>query len=113
MKFAFINEHHDQFTVELMCAVLGVTRGGYYAWRGRPESPRVRRQAQLIQQIETVHRESRGTYGSPRVHKALEKQGQSCSLNTVAKLMRLAGVRARTARRCSPRTRDRRLRWHR
>lgn len=92
MKFAFIHEHRGEFPVELMCEVLGVTRGGYDAWRGRPESSRARRKAELVQRIEAVHRESRGIYGSPRVHKVLESQGQRCSVNTVAKLMRLAGV---------------------
>jgi len=106
VKFAFIDEHRGEFTVGLMCEVLGVTRGGYYAWRGRPESSRARRNSELVRQIEAVHRESRGTYGSPRVHKALEGQGQSCSVNTVAKLMRRAGVRARTARRFVVRTTD-------
>jgi transposase InsO family protein len=104
VRFGFIDEHRGQFPVKLMCEVLGVTRSGYYAWRGRPQSPRARRQAQLVQAIETVHRESRGTYGSPRMHKALESRGQGCSVNTVAKLMRLFGVRARTARRFVVRT---------
>lgn len=106
MRFAFIDEHREQFPVGLMCEVLGVTRSGYYAWRGRPESQRVRRQTELVQQIEAVHRESRGTYGSPRVHQALQAQGQSCSENTVARLMRRAGVRARSARRFVVRTTD-------
>jgi putative transposase len=106
VRFAFIDEHRSEFPVGLMCAVLGVTRSGYYAWRGRPESPRARRQAELLQAIEAVHRESRGTYGSPRVHRGLEARGQTCSENTVAKLMRLAGVRARTARRFVVRTTD-------
>lgn len=89
-----------------MCAVLGVTRGGYYAWRGRPESSRAQRQSELLRAIEAVHRESRGTYGSPRVHRCLKAHGQACSENTVAKLMRLSGVRARTARRFVVRTTD-------
>jgi transposase InsO family protein len=106
VRFAFIDEHRGTFPVELMCAVLGVTRSGYYAWRSRPASPRAQRQAELVQAIEAVHRESRGTYGSPRVHKALEAEGRACSVNTVAKLMRLSGVRARTARRFVVRTTD-------
>lgn len=106
MKFAFIDEHRGEFPVELLCEVLSVTRSGYYAWRGRPQSPRTQRQAELVQQIELVHRESRGTYGSPRVHKSLEARGVACSQNTVAKLMRLTGVRARSARRFVVRTTD-------
>lgn len=104
MRFAFIDEHRGAFPVQLMCAVLGVTRSGYYAWRGRPESRTAQRRAELVGAIEAVHRESRGTYGSPRVHKALEAAGRACSVNTVAKLMRAAGVRARSARRFVVRT---------
>jgi transposase InsO family protein len=106
VRFAFIDEHRGTFPVGLMCEVLGVTRSGYYARRSRPESPRAQRQAELVRSIEAVHRESRGTYGSPRVHKALEARGQGCSVNTVAKLMRLTGVRARSARRFVVRTTD-------
>lgn len=99
MKFAFIDEHRGEFPVGLMCAVLGVTRSGYYARRSRPVSQRAHRQAELVESIAAVHHQSRGTYGSPRVHQALRSSGQDCSVNTVAKLMRRSGVRARTARR--------------
>lgn len=99
MKFAFVDEHRGRFPVGLMCEVLGVTRSGYYAWRSRPSSPRAQRQTELMGQIEAIHRESRGTYGSPRVHHALAAREPTCSLNTVAKLMRRAGVRGRVGRR--------------
>jgi len=89
-----------------MCQVLEVSRAGYYAWLGRPESPRAVRQAQLVERIRRVHRDSRQVYGSPRVHRALKAQGVSCSANTVAALMRRAGVRAATARRFVVRTTD-------
>jgi len=51
-----------------MCRVYGVTRAGYYAWRSRERSERERQNEELIGEIRTAHRESRGTYGSPRVH---------------------------------------------
>jgi putative transposase len=89
-----------------MCHVLKVSRAGYYAWLGRPESPRVVRQAEVVEQIRQVHRASRGTYGSPRVYRALKAAGVACCENTAAKLMRRAGVRAATARRFVVRTTD-------
>jgi putative transposase len=89
-----------------MCHVLQVSRAGYYAWLGRPESPRAVRQAEVVEQIRQVHRDSRQTYGSPRVHRALKARGVACCENTVAKLMRRAGVRAATARRFVVRTTD-------
>lgn len=81
-----------------MCRVYDVTRAGYYAWRSRPESSRSRRNAQLKTQIEHVHRDSRGTYGSPRVYRALKRLGIQASENRVARLMRAHGIKARVAR---------------
>ena len=89
-----------------MCSVLNVSRAGYYTWLGRPESPQAARQSQLTDQIRQVHRESRSTYGSPRVARCLAVQGVACCENTVAKLMRRAGVRAASAKRFVVRTTD-------
>jgi putative transposase len=89
-----------------MGQVLKVSRAGYYAWSGRPESPRAVHQSAILEQIRRVHRESRQVYGSPRVHRALKAEGVACCENTVAKLMRRAEVRAATARRFVVRTTD-------
>ena len=89
-----------------MCQVLEVSRAGYYAWLGRPESPRAAHQAAIVERIRRVHRDSREAYGSPRVHRALKAQGVTCCENTVARLMRRSGVRAATARRFVVRTTD-------
>jgi putative transposase len=51
--------------------VVGVSRAGYYAWASRPPSPRTLTDADLAQQIRTIHARSRGTYGGPRVHAEL------------------------------------------
>jgi putative transposase len=53
-----------------MCQIREVSRAGYYAWLGRPESPRAVHQAGIVEQIRQVHRESRQTYGSPRAHRS-------------------------------------------
>jgi putative transposase len=58
-----------------MCRVYGVTRAGYYAWRSRERSERERQNETLTAQIRAVHQESRGIYGSPRVHRELRKRG--------------------------------------
>ncbi len=89
-----------------MCHVLKVSRAGYYAWSGRPESPRAARQSEILEEIHHAHRESRGTYGSPRIYRILEAKGVACCENTVARLMRRAGVRAANARRFVVRTTD-------
>ena len=80
-----------------MCRLYGVTRAGYYAWRSRERSERERQNEALAAEIRTVHRESRGTYGSPRVHRALRERGHRVGKNRVASLMRRHGIKARVA----------------
>jgi len=81
-----------------MCRALKVSRSGYYAWRRRPTSARARRRDQLGAAIREVHSCSRRSYGSPRVHVALNRGGVTCCLNTVARIMREDGLRARAKR---------------
>ena len=88
------------------CKVLRVSRSGYYAWRIRPVSRRQHRRADLVHRIRTVHQETRRVYGSPRVYRALKAAGQDVCENTVAKIMREEGLRAKGARRFVPRTTD-------
>jgi transposase InsO family protein len=80
-----------------MCRLYGVTRAGFYAWRSRERSERERQNAKLAGRIRLAHRKSRGTYGSPRVHRALEQKGVRASENRVARVMRAHGIRARVA----------------
>ncbi len=87
MKFAFIRDHRGEFPVGALCRVLGVSRAGFYAWIDRPPSPTAVRRAGLVEQVREAHRDSRSTYGSPRVHRELAARGVACCENTVAKLM--------------------------
>jgi transposase InsO family protein len=80
-----------------MCRIYGVTRAGYYAWRSRERSERERQNETLASEIRAVHTESRGTYGSPRVHQALLKRGHCVGKHRVARLMRRHGIKARVA----------------
>ena len=82
-----------------MCRVYGVTRWGYYAWRGRPVSARAKQDVALKDQIERVHQDSGGTYGSPRVYRELRDRGVEVGENRVARLMRENGIKARMAAR--------------
>jgi putative transposase len=80
-----------------MCRLYGVTRAGYYAWRSRERSERERRNEALLGRIRRVHEASRGTYGSPRVHRALKTRGETASENRIARVMRAQGIKARAA----------------
>jgi putative transposase len=106
VRFRFVQEHRRTWPVGVMCRVLKVSRSGFYAWGGRPASPRAKRNEQLVEKIRQVHEANRRLYGSPRVHRALLVGGEAVSRNTVAKLMRLARIRARSGRRFVPRTTD-------
>lgn len=106
MKFAFIHEHRQTWPIHVMCRVLAVSRSGFFAWRGRmPPAWRARRE-ELAAKVRAVHQENRGVYGSPRVHAALRAQGEQVCVNTVAKVMRGSGIRARSKRKFVPRTTD-------
>lgn len=106
MKFAFIAQHLDEQPLEVACEVLEVSRSGYYAWQNRPVSPQSRRRAELATKIQAIHADNRGVYGSPRIFQALVAQGEPVCENTVAKVMRLQGLRAKVKRKFVPRTTD-------
>jgi transposase InsO family protein len=80
-----------------MCRLYGVTRAGFYAWRSRERSERERQNETLAGEIRAVHAESRGTYGSPRVHQVLRRRGRRVGKHRVARLMRAHGIKARVA----------------
>ena len=98
MTYRFIDEHQDQWPVRLLCEALEVSPAGYYAWRGRPASARQRRRDALLVEVRAVHAEAKARYGSPRVHAELAARGRDCCVNTIAKVMREAGIAAKTAR---------------
>jgi transposase InsO family protein len=99
VRYAFIRDHRHEFPVEVACDVLRVSRSGYYAWARRPDGPAEVRRGETLAEIRRVHEESRRTYGSPRVHRALMARGVRCCENTVAKLMRGEAIRSKAARR--------------
>jgi putative transposase len=94
-----MQQHQAEFTISIMCDVLSVSRSGYYAWLKRPVSKRQQGNTKLREKIRTVHHDSGESYGSPRVYQALKEQGEPCSENRVARLMREDGLRAKMKRR--------------
>ena len=91
--YRLIEAQKARNSVPAMCRLLGVSRSGYYAWRKRPPSQRARFDAVLMQKIETIHRNSRATYGAPRVHAELAALGIRCGRKRVARLMRREKLR--------------------
>lgn len=99
MKFARIDAEKAQWPIGIQCEVLGVSRSGYYAWRGRPEAPRTKSDAELVVEIKVAHKAGRGAYGSPRVHRELRAKGRRVGKKRVERLMRQEGIVARKKRR--------------
>jgi putative transposase len=94
-------------SIGTLCRVLSVSKSGYYGWKSRPPSARSKADGVLTECIKRIHRDSRGTYGAPRVHAELRASGIRCGKKRVARLMRKAELvgcggrrRVRTTRRC-------------
>jgi putative transposase len=98
MRYRAIQEHDRRDPIRLMCRALAVSAAGDYAWRSRPESPRAGSARTVLSAIRVIHRESRETYGSPRIWEALVKQGLRIGEHRVARLMRQNGIRAKTVK---------------
>lgn len=77
MKYAWIEEHRDQFTVTRMCRILSASRTGYCQWRERAPSERSIANAVLDAQAAAIHAGSRRSYGRNRIVRELRKQGTS------------------------------------
>lgn len=75
-----------------MCRLYSVSSAGFYAWKGRAPSERSVRDDRLTERIRAVHSASRETYGSPRVHAALRREGESVGRRRVERVMRERGI---------------------
>ena len=91
--------HRAEFPIAVMCRVLRLSRSGYYDWLKRPSSARAQRDLELQAVILRIWSASRETYGSPRIHAALQAEGEWVSRKRVARLMRALGIQGVTRRR--------------
>ena len=85
--------HQAAHSIPTLCRVLGVSASGYYAWQGRGVSARQRQDEALVGQIRAFHRQSRGTYGAPRILRDLRETGVHVGRKRVARLLTQAGLR--------------------
>jgi putative transposase len=95
VRFAFIATEKACFPVALLCRVLQVSRSGFYAWQIRLPAARTQQDQRLAISVAAIYTNSRGRYGSPRIHAELCESGQSAGRKRVARLMRMQGLRAR------------------
>lgn len=89
--------------MKVMCQSLGLSTSGYYSWRGRPVSRREQVNEELLHEIRAIHQAGRATYGSPKIHQVLQRQGKPCSRKRVARRMLMNGIVAKRQR-CYKRT---------
>lgn len=82
----------EEIMIKLACKVLEVSRSGYYAWLIRPESERKKQNDILIVEMKQIHKNSRGTYGLPRILERLKQLGKNCGKNRIYSLMKKAGI---------------------
>jgi len=106
MRYRFLDERRDHWPIRVMCRVLSVSPSGFYAWRDRPASDQTVRHDELAEKVHQVFELNRRVYGSPRVHEQLQADGERCSVNTVAKIMREDGLQAKGPQRFKPMTTD-------
>ena len=106
MKHQFVEEQRANHTVKRMCAALGISRSGHYAWRARQPSIRQKENEELLERIRAIHTQSRRLYGSPRIRAELVEEGFCCGKNRVASIMRQNHIRADVKRRRFRRTTD-------
>ena len=98
MTFAWVEERRAEWPVTTLCRVLEVSRAGFYAWRSREPSEAQTRREALTEQVAEIHAQVKARYGSPRMHAELVGRGHDCCVNTVARVMREAGIAAKTTR---------------
>ena len=94
MRYPFIKEQQEFFSLSALCRAMQVNRSGFYAWNKRKKSAHQIQDETLIEQIKAVYHDSKQTYGSPRICADLKEAGIPCNPKRIARLMRLHKISA-------------------
>ncbi|MCO6388232.1 IS3 family transposase [Aliihoeflea sp. 40Bstr573] len=94
VRYAFVAQHRQQFKVRAMCRCLRIRPSGFYAWLKNPLSKRAREDARQTELLNKAWKESGRVYGYRKLHDDLLDQGESSCANRIARLARLAGIKA-------------------
>ena len=98
MKYAFIERHHETFTVTRMCNLMDISQSAYYDWLKRPESARSLEDRRLSEKVKESHEKSRKTYGARRILRDLVDDNESISRTRVGRLMKQQGLESKGKR---------------
>ncbi|MEM7524867.1 MAG: IS3 family transposase [Pseudomonadota bacterium] len=82
-----------EYSIQMMSRTLGVSRSGFYAYRGRPPSRRRIADEALTERIAAIHVTSKRTYGAPRIHAELADDGVCVGRKRIERLMKAKGLR--------------------
>lgn len=99
-------QEDSKIDIQISCRELGVSRSGYYSWLNRIESMRSQENKTLEEKIRSIHRDSRGTYGLPRLKESLKQAGYSCGNGRIEKIMKKASISGLIKKRYKLKTTD-------
>jgi len=97
-RFGFIDQYGSELGVRYLCEWLDVSPQGFYKWRNRTESKRIKENRSLAFKIEKIYQDNDGNYGSPRIHAALRAQGIQVNHKRVERIMRDCGLVGKAAK---------------
>ena len=98
MKYALIHQFVEQYSIQLMCRVLTVSRSGYYRWRDAPLCQRTQRRQAMEERVKETYAAFEAAYGAPRITRELNAQGYPCSENYIADIMARQALKARNGK---------------
>lgn len=87
MKYRWIQNHRNQFTIDLMCKVIKVSASGFYDSISRADSQKTQHRQKIKNAATAAYKASNGIYGYRKVHQDLLDQGLKCNRKTVANTM--------------------------
>ena len=85
-----------------MCRMLRVHPSGFYAWLKQPLSKRAAEDARQTELLKEAWEDSGKAYGYRKLHDDLRDLGEPCCPNRVARLAKMAGVKAQIGYRRRP-----------
>ncbi|WP_112361903.1 IS3 family transposase [Shigella flexneri] len=97
-KYALIEQWRQQFPIEAMCQVFGVSRSGYYNWVQHEPSDRKQSDERLKLEIKVAHIRTRETYGTRRLQTELAENGIIVGRDRLARLRKELRLRCKQKR---------------
>ena len=98
MRYAWIKQQMNEFSISSMCRFMSVSRSAYYAWLERRQTTLEKEDIELIEIIKVLFKKGRENYGTRRLKKALAGKGWHVSRRRIGRLMRIAGIACKTKR---------------